>query len=125
MYRGLARYLKALRSHATPLASGAGPLAASPPRRRPAPYPQRVPTMVVANELSAGFTHSAAPDIWQTTGSGDAGPPETGHLRGIEECVRIVRWRASYQDVLVLRVSGLVFGRESLPCTGLLKDLAD
>jgi len=31
----------------------------------------------------------------------------------------------SYQDVLVLRVSGLVFGRESLLCTGLLKDLAD
>jgi len=30
-----------------------------------------------------------------------------------------------YQDVLVLRVSGFVFGRESLPCTGLLKDLAD
>ena len=52
-------------------------------------------------------------------------PPESAHLRGIEECVGIVQWRASYQDVLVLSVSGLVFGRESLPCTGLLKDLAD
>lgn len=30
-----------------------------------------------------------------------------------------------YQDVLVLRVSGFVFRRGSLPCTGLLKDLAD
>ena len=30
-----------------------------------------------------------------------------------------------YQDVLVLPVSGFVFGREWLPCTGLLKDLAD
>ncbi len=31
----------------------------------------------------------------------------------------------SYQYVLVLRVSGFVFGREWLLCTGLLKDLAD
>jgi len=38
MYGDLVRYLKVLRSHATPLASGAGPLAASPPRRRPAPH---------------------------------------------------------------------------------------
>ena len=30
-----------------------------------------------------------------------------------------------YQDVLVLRVSGFVFGRGLLPCTGLSKDLAD
>jgi len=42
MYRGVARYLKALRSHATPLASGAGPLAASPPAGGQPLYPWQI-----------------------------------------------------------------------------------
>ncbi len=44
---------------------------------------------------------------------------------GLRNASELCGGAQSYQDVLVLRVSGFVFGRESLPCTGLLKDLAD
>ncbi len=53
------------------------------------------------------------------------GRPKLAIFGGLRNASGSCGGALSYQDVLVLSVSGFVFGRESLLCTGLLKDLAE
>ncbi len=126
MYRGGARYLKALRSHATPS------------RQERARWPPRPPPPQAASPLPAAGPNDGCCQCCQpgshiplhlTSGRRQApvtpGRPKLAIFGRLMNASGSCSGGLSYQDVLVLSVSGFVFGRESLLCTGLLKDLAE